>query len=137
MADSVSSEPKCRLTFETTSDESRTGETSVQPKEGHVETAPGTIPAKLTREVELTTFPAILGRAKDCQFLIPLDELSTSRQHAKIEFASGRWEIVDLRSRNGTFVNEKMISRQVLRSGDKIKLGSFELLFTTSEIRAD
>lgn len=133
MADSVNSGPKCRLTFETTADESRSGETSVQPKEGHVETAPGTIPAKLTRELELSTFPAILGRAKDCQFLIPLDELSTSRQHARIEYAAGRWELIDLRSRNGTFVNEKLITRQVLRSGDKIKLGSFELLFTTSE----
>lgn len=136
MADSVGSEPKCRLTFETTSDESRTGETSVQPKEGHVETSPATVPVKSTREVELNSFPSILGRAKDCHFLIPLDELSTSRQHARIEYAQGRWELVDLHSRNGTFVNEKMISRQVLRSGDKIKLGSFELLFTTAEIAA-
>lgn len=133
MAEPVNSGPKCRLSYETTADESRTGVTSVQPKEGAAEVAAPTVPAKMSREVELTAFPAILGRAKDCQFLIPLDELSTSRQHARLEFAGGRWEIVDLQSRNGTFVNDKMISRQVIRSGDKIKLGSFELTFSTTD----
>lgn len=136
MAETVNSGPKCRLTYETTADEARVSETSVQPQVAPAEPAPATIPAKMTREVELTNFPATLGRAKDCQFLIPLDELSTSRQHARLEYDSGRWELVDLRSRNGTFVNEKLISRQALRSGDKIKLGSFELLFTTEDATA-
>ena len=129
----VNAGPKCRLIYETTSEESRTGETSVKPKEGHGEATPPTVPSKATRDIEVTTFPAILGRAKDCQFLIPLDELSTSRQHARIEYSGGRWEIVDLQSRNGTFVNDKMISRQAIRSGDKIRLGSFELTFVTSD----
>jgi adenylate cyclase len=133
MSQAVNAGPRCRLAYETTIDESRVGETSVQPKDEPGVSDRATVPAKMTREIELASFPAILGRAKDCQFLIPLDELSTSRQHAKIEFNAGRFEIVDLQSRNGTFVNEKMVSRQVLRSGDKIKLGSFELLFTTND----
>lgn len=136
MAELDSSVPWCRLSFESSNDETNAGETGPQPKDEPAESARKTVQARTTKEVELTQFPAVLGRAKDSQFLIPLDELSTSRQHARIEFAAGRFEIVDLQSRNGTFVNEKMISRQVLRSGDKIKLGSFEMTFTSRETPA-
>lgn len=126
MAETGNEVPSCRLIYQTTVDESPSG-APIDPNRG-------TVASRRTREVELKKFPATLGRAKDCDFLIPLDELSTSRQHARIEFTGGRFEITDLQSRNGTFVNEKLISRQTLRSGDVIKLGSFEITFLAPDL---
>jgi pSer/pThr/pTyr-binding forkhead associated (FHA) protein len=51
-----------------------------------------------------------------------------SRQHAQIELnALGQWEIEDLQSRNGTYINGQQLQphhRQVLKVGDQISIGS-------------
>ena len=68
---------------------------------------------------------SILGRHPDCQIVI--DVGAVSRQHATITAdAKGYW-IEDLKSRNGTFVNDVQItSRMALRPNDKIKICDYE-----------
>ena len=45
----------------------------------------------------------LIGRAANCSLRLP--ETHVSAQHALLRWAGGRWEVRDLGSRNGTFVN--------------------------------
>jgi len=79
------------------------------------------------RKIELMGGVLRVGRAEDNDLIIRGAEVS--RYHLRIEYAGGVWEVVDLGSRNGTYVNERRIHRKVLMRGDKICVGSWELLF--------
>jgi len=70
-----------------------------------------------------------LGRAHDNRLVIT--ERGVSRRHALIHVQGGReYWLVDLGSRNGTSVNGRRLSRPTrLRSGDRIRIGSCELVF--------
>src|SRR5437867_4451147 len=52
-----------------------------------------------------------------------IHDKSVSRSHAVVRQASGRIEIVDLDSQNGTFVNGVPIRERVLEAGDQIRIG--------------
>ena len=63
-----------------------------------------------------------IGRdASQCQ--IVLDQPIVSKRHALIEIAGQQATIIDLGSRNGTFVNGEQITRRDLREGDVIAFG--------------
>jgi predicted component of type VI protein secretion system len=68
-----------------------------------------------------------IGRGDDCH-LRPKSE-SVSRRHCALVQKEGRLLLLDLKSRNGTFVNEKQLSHdkaKILKSGDHIKVGQLE-----------
>jgi serine phosphatase RsbU (regulator of sigma subunit) len=66
----------------------------------------------------------ILGRNPDCGIVIPIT--SVSREHAQLIRVQGRYFIEDLKSRNGTFVNNQAISaRTPLRHNDKVRICDF------------
>jgi len=73
----------------------------------------------------LTKRGTVIGRAgADLQ----LHDLDVSRKHASIEFMSPERVILkDLRSRNGTYVNDKWTSVTNLKNGDLIKVGNTEI----------
>ena len=64
-----------------------------------------------------------IGRGKDATVRIDCD--GVSRSHARIEnLGDGKFEIVDLNSTNGTFVNEQPCDgRMPLADGNKVRLG--------------
>ncbi|MEM4248368.1 MAG: FHA domain-containing protein, partial [Candidatus Nanoarchaeia archaeon] len=69
-----------------------------------------------------------LGRELDND--VVLESEGASRYHAKIEWTEEGWRIRDLGSTNGTKVNGVKITEPcILKDGDKIKLGSNNLLF--------
>jgi adenylate cyclase len=70
-----------------------------------------------------------LGRARDNQLVI--NEQGVSRRHALIHIQAGReYWLVDLGSRNGTFVNGRRLTRPTrLRSNDRIRIGSCDVVF--------
>ena len=70
---------------------------------------------------ELTGSETTLGRGSDCE--IQVDDQHASRQHAAIHFFDGGYQIKDLDSSNGTFVNDKRITSLPLSEGDKIQIG--------------
>jgi pSer/pThr/pTyr-binding forkhead associated (FHA) protein len=54
---------------------------------------------------------------------------SISRRHCALVQKDGRLLLVDLKSRNGTFINEKQLSpdkAKILKSGDRIRVGQLE-----------
>jgi serine phosphatase RsbU (regulator of sigma subunit) len=70
---------------------------------------------------------AVLGRHPACD--IVLESGSVSRQHARITNSEGNFHIEDLHSRNGTFVNGRLLTgRQLLKENDEI--GICELSFS-------
>lgn len=62
---------------------------------------------------------------------IVLKEAKVSRKHAGILRKDNGYLLVDNKSSNGTFVNGKRIAEHMLRSGDMIQIGSYELEFKT------
>jgi pSer/pThr/pTyr-binding forkhead associated (FHA) protein len=68
-----------------------------------------------------------IGRANDCNLV--LDESTVSAKHAKITKVGDRYEIHDLNSTNGTFVNGVKVERKGLRTNDKLKFDVFEFRY--------
>ena len=63
----------------------------------------------------------IIGRAGGANLVLASPHVS--RRHAKLTAADGRFEIEDLESSFGTFVNGERISRSALNHGDRIVFG--------------
>ncbi len=70
----------------------------------------------------LLTYPVVLGRDDGCA--ICLDEPSVSRTHARLMPRDDGYYIADLRSTNGTFVNDRSILVQKLADGDYLRVGN-------------
>jgi pSer/pThr/pTyr-binding forkhead associated (FHA) protein len=68
-----------------------------------------------------------IGRSSDND--VVLDDVTVSRKHANIRRAGERFELIDLGSLNGTYVNNNSIARATLTSGDEIQFGKFHMLF--------
>jgi predicted component of type VI protein secretion system len=68
-----------------------------------------------------------IGRGDDCQ-LRPKSE-SVSRRHCALVQKDGRLLLLDLKSRNGTYVNDKQLTSdkaKILKTGDHIRVGQLE-----------
>jgi|688.fasta_scaffold544913_1 pSer/pThr/pTyr-binding forkhead associated (FHA) protein len=64
-----------------------------------------------------------IGRAPSNNIVIPEDAYA-SGMHARIYWEEGSWWVEDLKSSNGTFVDDKMIEQaQKLRPGNVLKFG--------------
>jgi len=68
-----------------------------------------------------------IGRAKAND--IVLDDLGVSSEHCRIRPEEGRFVLHDLKSTNGTYVNERRVTRHPLAEGDVIRLGETTLQF--------
>jgi pSer/pThr/pTyr-binding forkhead associated (FHA) protein len=60
---------------------------------------------------------------------IRIDNLAVSGNHAKIEKVDGSYIIVDLKSTNGTYVNNKKILQAKLNHMDEITIGRHTIVF--------
>jgi FhaA, N-terminal domain/FHA domain len=69
----------------------------------------------------------VLGRAQDCD--IQLADPNVSRRHAELRQEETSYWIVDLGSTNGLEVNGRRLRQAKLEDGDRITLGSTELVF--------
>ena len=76
---------------------------------------------------ELDDGHATIGRSKDCD--IQLSDPNVSRKHAEVRQEGAAYWAIDLGSTNGMEVNGRRQKRAKLRQGDKITLGSTELVF--------
>ena len=79
------------------------------------------------KRFELKSKPMALGR--DNSNPIRLHDTEVSRRHAEVRQVDNGFQIVDLKSANGTFVNGKAVDQTPLRSGDRLQLGQTVMLF--------
>lgn len=70
----------------------------------------------------LTDQPLVIGRGDDCDIVI--NDNSVSRRHARIDPRRDGFNVVDLQSTNGTFVNDKAIERAGIEDGDYVRVGN-------------
>lgn len=69
----------------------------------------------------------VLGRGEDADIALP--HASVSRSHARIRLGPTGYQLVDLGSSYGTFVNGMRVNDVLLKSGDVIHCGKLELRF--------
>ena len=69
----------------------------------------------------------LIGRSKECD--VQLADPNTSRRHAELRREGTAFWIVDLDSTNGIEVNGRRLKRAKLEDGDRVTLGSTELVF--------
>jgi hypothetical protein len=63
-----------------------------------------------------------IGRASNCHIVI--DDTYASQQHARVFESNGAFQVEDIGSTNGTYVNGRKISYPLeLRQGDRVKIG--------------
>ena len=72
-----------------------------------------------------------IGRAPRADFI--LEAPLVSRLHCRVEASDEGIEIVDLKSTNGTFVNDKRVPRAKLKDGDRFRIGRVELSVAKAE----
>jgi len=63
----------------------------------------------------------VLGRSPDVD--IEVKDMKSSREHAEIVKTSEGYNLTDLKSQNGIFVNGDKVNHKVLEEGDKIIIG--------------
>ncbi len=76
---------------------------------------------QLTEEV--TTMGSVAGNT------VVLADPAVSRKHAGIRRVEGGYELADLGSTNGIYVNGRKIPKKMLDQGDIIRIGNTEAVF--------
>ena len=69
------------------------------------------------------------GRHPDSDIF--LDDVTVSRRHAEFRLESDEFQVVDVGSLNGTYVNREPVDSAVLANGDEVQIGKFRLVFLT------
>src|SRR5437588_3412589 len=76
---------------------------------------------QVLKEVLLAQSATTIGRLPDNN--IQIDNLAVSGHHAKIAWEKDHYEIEDLGSLNGTYVNDERVGKATLKHGDRVKIG--------------
>ena len=72
-----------------------------------------------------------IGRLDDNDIVI--ENLAVSGRHAKIDTVGEGYLLTDLQSKNGCFVNEKLVASHWLDHGDVVSIGKHQLRFMFNE----
>jgi outer membrane biosynthesis protein TonB len=79
----------------------------------------------------ITSAAYIIGRHADNE--LPLADPSMSRHHAQIQLKrDGTFQITDLESMNGVFVNEKRVTSATIKEGDTVEFGDVRMKFNVA-----
>lgn len=82
------------------------------------------------KEIPIERSEVTIGRNPNND--IPIENLAVSGFHAKIVKYPDGFYIEDQNSLNGTFLNERKVSKSILKANDKITIGKHVLVFTPS-----
>ena len=74
---------------------------------------------------EVTTIGSVAGNT------VVLADPAVSRKHAGIRRVNGEYELADLGSTNGVYVNGHKVPKKTLAPGDIIRVGNTEAVFKT------
>lgn len=83
--------------------------------------------AKVLKEIRLTRPALAIGRTPDNDVVI--DNPAVSSHHARILFDGEKFNLEDLNSMNGTFVNNQPVRNTFLTHGDEVSIGKHTLVY--------
>src|SRR5678816_648605 len=88
------------------------------------------------RRYKLADGEYIIGRRSDCQIFVP--DMRVSRQHARLWKDGAAWQIEDLGSNNGTFINgAKVQTATPLRHDDEILIANNRIRVEARDTQPD
>ncbi|MEJ7617780.1 MAG: sigma 54-interacting transcriptional regulator [Pyrinomonadaceae bacterium] len=70
---------------------------------------------------------------RDATNPLAINDGSASRRHCLIRLEAGRYQLTDLDSLNGTFVNDVPTKERVLEDGDRLRVGNSHFVFLERE----
>jgi hypothetical protein len=74
--------------------------------------------------VELSKPEMVVGRHSGVDIRLPLPDVS--RRHCRFVFADGLWQVFDLDSLNGIYLNGEKVAHAELQEGDVVGIGGFK-----------
>ena len=90
-------------------------------------TVPDPGPRTSATSVPLTRDAHTLGRHRNNDIVISDPKVSSF--HARIDRTLDGFQLVDLKSRNGTYVNGRKVETSRLKAGDEIRVGTARLVY--------
>ena len=75
------------------------------------------------------------GRHPDSDIF--LDDVTVSRRHAEFRLGDNEFQVVDVGSLNGTYVNREPVDTASLSNGDEVQIGKFRLVFLSAPRSGD
>lgn len=87
--------------------------------------------ARIGQNVSVVDREIDIGRGPSCAMRLDAD--SVSRQHARVCWNGTAHQVVDLRSTNGTYVNERRVSGAELHDGDRLQVGHVILKYIAGD----
>lgn len=72
---------------------------------------------------------AVVTAGRHPDSVIFLDDITVSRRHAEIRQVPGGYQLADVGSLNGTYLNRERVEACNLQDGDELQIGTFKLLF--------
>jgi hypothetical protein len=82
--------------------------------------------SRFALDVDLVT----AGRHPDSDIF--LDDVTVSRRHAQFIRVAGGYQVKDVGSLNGTYVNRQRIDEVLLAGGDEVQIGKYRLVYLIS-----
>ena len=91
--------------------------------------------AEMGRRIDLTHEEVSIGRSEQCTVCVNSDLVS--RRHAVVNRVLGHYIVVDLKSTNGTFVNDQRVERAELKDGDLLRAGKTVLKYLENNLELE
>ena len=86
---------------------------------------------KILKKIETEKPEITIGRSPNTD--IQIDNLGVSRQHARLMKNNGQYVVEDLKSTNGTFLNDEKITKAILKHKDIVTVGKHTLVIHYNE----
>ena len=85
------------------------------------------VPGRGPQVYKLMKDVVIIGRSRECD--LPLEDNVSSRKHCQLRAWAGTYLLEDLSSKNGTYVNGSKVESAMLKDGDLISVGDWQLTY--------
>jgi pSer/pThr/pTyr-binding forkhead associated (FHA) protein len=85
------------------------------------------------KEFNLNEDEVVIGRIPECQVQLIVDNVS--RKHARIIYRNEEYQLEDLGSTNGIYVNGIKVAKCILRDQDLLEIGGVKILFCEEKVR--
>jgi pSer/pThr/pTyr-binding forkhead associated (FHA) protein len=86
---------------------------------------------KVLKKIETDKPEITIGRSPNSD--IQIDNLVVSKRHARLMKNNGQYVVEDLKSTNGTFLNDEKVSKSVLKHNDIVTIGKHTLAIYYNE----